>query len=137
MNNTNIALQLQNEIHAHQKYKTKYLQLKELTSNFTDLDYVQDAFGNQIGGVPYTGRFVVFFIHDNINTNFVKTLSINSSIKLSDIKKNLIGSLYISNNKRKVKSLLMSSVMTRIISKIAPIILKKKIHFSKNISIIY
>ena len=93
------------------KYKTKYLLLKKQKQ--------------MLGGVPFKGKFVVFFKHDESNDIFVKTLVEGSMTELSMIKQSLLGAYALTSNRTKIKLLNKSGIFQNLLKYIAAKIFKK------------
>ncbi len=79
-----------------------------------------------LGGVPFKGKFVVFFKHDESNDEFVKTLvDGKKDTKLSEIKNNLIGAYALTSNRKKIKLLNKSGIFKKILNYVADKLFKK------------
>ena len=101
---------------AHEKYKSKYIELQKHVDRYSDLN-TNDSLGIQAGGVPYSGKMLVFFIVTTDNNDYVKkNLIVNKKITLNDIKKVFTDSLYLTNNKKTIKFLGLSDIMKWLIT---------------------
>ena len=89
----------------HLKYKQKYLLLKKQKQ--------------LLGGVPFKGKFVVFFKHDDDNDRFVKTLIEGAMTNLTNIKNGLVGAYALTSNRKKIKLLNKSGIFKKLLNYIA------------------
>jgi hypothetical protein len=85
------------------KYKTKYTELQKIY---------------QVGGLPYKGKFIVFYDPIITDKTIIDELKEGESVKMSFLRKELGNPFFLSNNKKKIKHLNYSKFKMFIIDKI-------------------